>query len=283
MVSIVTAYNNRWNLFEFTLRTIQKSKYTDFELVVVDDCSDEQHRLEEKLKLYNFPSTLIRLEKQHKFYTNPCIPFNIGFSYAKGDTILIQNPECFHMGQVLQKASTIQNNDYLVFSCYNLDKSLSEKIRDENANDIDFSRINDSLMPLINRPVSHCEETAWYNHPVYRDTKMHFACAIKKNDLIDLGGFDENYSFAVAYDDNDLVARILKKKMNVSYSNVPIVVHQWHGLGNYREHHPILSQLFQDFNRTLFEKYTNRIQEYRVENRKGLVNMVPRTVTTYNQ
>ena len=275
MVSIVTAYNNRWNLFEFTLRTIQKSKYTDFELVVVDDCSDEQHRLEEKLKLYNFPSTLIRLEKQHKFYTNPCIPFNIGFSYAKGDTILIQNPECFHMGQVLQKASTIQNNDYLVFSCYNLDKSLSEKIRDENANDIDFSRINDSLMPLINRPVSHCEETAWYNHPVYRDTKMHFACAIKKNDLIDLGGFDENYSFAVAYDDNDLVARILKKKMNVSYSNVPIVVHQWHGLGNYREHHPILSQLFQDFNRTLFEKYTNRIQEYRVENRKGLVNMVP--------
>jgi len=62
MVSIVTAYNNRWNLFEFTLRTIQKSKYTDFELVVVDDCSDEQHRLEEKLKLYNFPSTLIRLE-----------------------------------------------------------------------------------------------------------------------------------------------------------------------------------------------------------------------------
>ena len=283
MVSLVTAYNNRWPLFEFTLKTIQKSRYTDFELVIVDDCSDEQNRLEERIKKYKFPTTIVRLEKENKFYTNPCIPFNIGFGYAKGDIILIQNPECFHMGQVLHKASTIQDNDYLVFSCYNLDKQLSEKIREENKNQIDFENINNNLMPLVNRAVTHCEETAWYNHPVYRDTKMHFATAIKKKDLMDLGGFDENYSFAVAYDDNDLVTRILKKKMNVYYSNVPIVVHQWHGLGNYTEHHPILSQLFQDFNRTLFEKYTSRIQEYRVENRKGLGKMVPRKVTTYNQ
>jgi glycosyltransferase involved in cell wall biosynthesis len=283
MVSIVTAYNNRWSLFEFTLKTIQKSKYTDFELIVVDDCSDDANRLEEKLKNYNFKTTLIRLDKKNKFYTNPCIPFNIGFEYVCGDTILIQNPECFHMGQVLQKASTIKNNDYLVFSCYNLDKHLSEKIRIENEKEIDFNNINQNLIPLINRPVAHCEETAWYNHPIYRDTKMHFACAIKKSDLDDLGGFDENYSFAVAYDDNDLVARILKKKMNVFYSTVPIVIHQWHGLGNYTEHHPILSQLFQDFNRTLFEKYTSRVPEYRVENKKGLSKMVPRIVTKLNQ
>ena len=283
MVSIVTAYNNRWNLFQFTLRTILKSKHKDFELVVVDDCSDEDQRLEDRLKNYDFPCTLVRLEKQNKFYTNPCIPFNIGFSYAKGDVILIQNPECFHMGQVIQKASTINDNDYLVFSCYNLDKQLSEKVRNENPNEIDFAKINQLITPTVNRAVTHCEETAWYNHPVYRDTKMHFATAIKKKDLQDLGGFDENYSFAVAYDDNDLVMRILKKQMNVSYSSVPIVVHQWHGLGNYIEHHPILSQLFQDFNRTLFEKYTNRISEYRVENKKGLSKMVARTVTTYNQ
>jgi len=283
MVSIVTAYNNRWDLFEFTLRTIKKSKYTDFELIVVDDCSAEEHRLEEKLKQYDFPITLVRLEKENKFYTNPCIPFNIGFSYAKGDTVLLQNPECFHMGQVLQKASTISDNDYLVFSCYNIDKQLSEKIRNENVKEIDFSAINQSINPIVNRPVSHCEETAWYNHPIYRDTKMHFACAIKKKDLDDLGGFDENYSFAVAYDDNDLVKRILNKKMNVQYSNVPIVIHQWHGLGNYTQHHPILSQLFQDFNRTLFEKYTCKITDYRVENTKGLGKMVPRKVTHYNQ
>lgn len=283
MVSIVTAYNNRWSLFEFTLRTIEKSKYTDFELVIVDDCSNEENRLEEKLKKYNFKITLIRLEKENKFYTNPCIPFNIGFEYAKGAIILIQNPECFHMGQVLQKASTINDNKYLVFSCYNLDKNLSEKIRNENTTEIDFSKINSCLVPLINRAVTHCEETAWYNHPIFRDTKMHFACAIKKQDLINLGGFDENYSFAVAYDDNDLVARILKKGMNVEYSTVPIVIHQWHGLGNYVEHHPILSQLFQDFNRTLFEKYTSKIPDFKVENKKGLSKMVPRKITKYNQ
>ena len=80
-----------------------------------------------------------------------------------------------------------------------------------------------------------------------------------------------------------MVKRILNKKMNVQYSNVPIVIHQWHGLGNYTEHHPILSQLFQDFNRILFEKYTCKITSYRVENTKGLGKMVPRKVTHYNQ
>ena len=137
---------------------------------MVDDCSNEKNRLEEKLKKYNFKITLIRLEKQNKFYTNPCIPFNIGFEHAQGDIILIQNPECFHMGQVLQKASTINDNDYLVFSCYNLDKILSEKIRNDNNNEIDFSKINASLVPLINRAVTHCEETAWYNHPIFIET-----------------------------------------------------------------------------------------------------------------
>lgn len=281
MISIVTAYKNRWPLFEFTLKTIQKSKYTDFEIVVVDDCSDVEHRLESKLKNYNFPITLIRLEKENKFYTNPCIPFNIGFNYTRGDTILIQNPECFHLGQVLQKASQIQDNDYLVFSCYNLDKQLSEKVRE--VQDADFTKINNLLVPTQNRTITHCEETAWYNHPTYRDTKLHFATAIKKTDLDDLGGFDELYAFAVAYDDNDLVERIRKKNMNVYYSTIPIVVHQWHGLGNYTEHHPALSQIFQNFNRDIFVHYTVPHANYRVENKKGLSKMIPRTVTYINQ
>jgi GT2 family glycosyltransferase len=280
MISIVTAYKNRWTQFEYTLKTIQKSKYTDFELVVVDDGSNNDHRLEEKLKNYNFPITLIRLEDKNKFYINPCIPFNIGISYAKGDIILLQNPECFHLGQVLQKTSTIQNNDYLVFSCYNVDRNLSERIR--SIDDADFKQINDLLVPTVDRSVYHCEETAWFNHPQFRDTRFHFAAAIKKDDIIDLGGFDETYAFGIAYDDNDIVNRIGKKGMNIYYSNVPIVVHQWHGLGNYTEHHPVMSQLLQNLNRDIFEKYTAPNNFCKAENLKNISRMVPRVVTNFN-
>jgi glycosyltransferase involved in cell wall biosynthesis len=280
-VSIVTAYKNRWPQFEYTLKTIKKSKYTNFELVVVDDGSDDEHRLEERLKQYDFPITLIRIDDNNKFYVNPCIPFNVGFLHATGDVVLMQNPECFHLGQVIAKAATIQDNEYLVFSCYNTGKDLSEVIR--GITDADFKQINDSIVPTVDRQAMSCEENAWYNHPIYREAKLHFAAAISRADLNDLGGFDELYAFGVAYDDNDIRDRIIRKGMNITYCTVPIVVHQYHGVGNYTEHHPVISQLYQAFNQQLFVRYTQKETSYKANEQKSLAKMVQSTITKFNQ
>ena len=89
MISVVTAYYNRKKLFQRTLNSMMPYYgKVDFEVIVVDDGSDELERLEDLQTDFPF-LRVIRLEKENKWYKNPCIPFNIGFSEIKGDKVII--------------------------------------------------------------------------------------------------------------------------------------------------------------------------------------------------
>ena len=100
VISIVTAYYNRKSLFIRTLNSIAKTAYKDFELIAVDDASHEWERIEDQESEFPFLK-VIRIEEQDKWYSNPSIPFNIGIAKAKGDIIILQNPECFHTQDIL--------------------------------------------------------------------------------------------------------------------------------------------------------------------------------------
>ena len=122
MISIVTAYFNRRTLLINTLQSLTKSKIKDFEFIVVDDCSSDEHRIEDLSITYPFLK-VIRIEPHQKWYTNPCVPFNIGFKEAKGDIIIIQNPECYHYDDILSYTlSNLTKNDYFSFGCYSLSR-----------------------------------------------------------------------------------------------------------------------------------------------------------------
>ncbi|WP_435523777.1 glycosyltransferase family 2 protein [Chryseobacterium indoltheticum] len=121
-ISIVTAYYNRKKLFDNTLLSISKqieNHRLDIEVIAVDDGSDEDERLENFVNKYPFLK-IIRLEK-NKWYSNSCIPFNIGFKEAKGDIIILQNPECTHYGDVLKYTlENITDENYISFACFSL-------------------------------------------------------------------------------------------------------------------------------------------------------------------
>lgn len=124
-ISIVTAYYNRKKLFERTLNSINETEYQGvFEVIAVDDGSDEDERLEDLKNKYPFLK-IIRLEPEQKWYNNSCIPFNLGFKEAKGDKIIIQNPECYHFNDILKYVgANLQKDDYLSFGCFALDKII---------------------------------------------------------------------------------------------------------------------------------------------------------------
>ena len=90
MISIVTTYFNRRSQFINTLKSLEISKVKDFEVIAVDDCSDEDQRIDDLANRFSFLKTH-RIQKENKWYNNPCIPFNIGFSLSSGDQIIIQN------------------------------------------------------------------------------------------------------------------------------------------------------------------------------------------------
>lgn len=226
-ISIVTAYYNRKKLFENTLISISKQlddHKLDLEVIVVDDGSDEDERLEDLLEKYSF-LRIIRLEKKDKWYFNSCIPFNIGFKEAKGDIIVLQNPECTHYGDILKYAvENITQKNYISFACFSLGI--------ETTNDIEAYLNNaEKLKQLIqNNNVGYIGDgvDCWYNHSIVNPKGYHFCAAITKQNLYDLGGFDERFARGIAFDDNEFLYRINLKGLEIQIIDDPIVLHQNH-------------------------------------------------------
>lgn len=230
--SIVMAYHNRKQLLINTLKSICFSSVDrkDFELVIIDDGSEPEHQLKELHTLFpQFNMTILCLDKTHKTWKNSCIPYNIGFKHAKGDIVIIQNPECIHFGDVLYTIEQkIKQNTYLTFTCYSVNENQTKTISELSSDYNYIHKIQRIINPLINRHIQVDGENGWYNHKTVRPTYYHFTSAITKIDLDDLGGFDERYAGAVGYDDNEFLLRIKRKGMEVNIIESPIVLHQWH-------------------------------------------------------
>ena len=123
-VSIVMAYHNRKPQTLETLKGFEKmytGKY-NFEVVIVDDNSDDENKLEEDIKQFTFTINLIVISAEEKGdRINPCTAYNRGFVEATGDIIIIQNPEIFHCGNIIEyilKNSLQVVENYLTFPVF---------------------------------------------------------------------------------------------------------------------------------------------------------------------
>lgn len=223
MISIVTAYYNRKVLFVNTLQSIKSQKFTgDFEVIAVDDGSREEERLEDLTEEFPFLK-VIYLDPENKWYKNSCIPFNIGFRAAKGDKIIIQNPECYHLGNILKYShENLNERNYLSFGCFSLDKNVTDLL------DIFISQKKiEGIIKENAQVVKNDGALGWYNHSVYRPHALHFCTAISKKALDKLQGFDERFALGIAYDDNEFIQRV-RQKLSVEFIDAEIVLHQNH-------------------------------------------------------
>ena len=222
MISIVTGYYNRKDLFYRTLKSITRSEYKDIELIAVDDGSSPEHRIEDLVEEFPFLK-IIRLEKEDKWYSNPCITFNIGIRASKGDIIVLQNPECLHVHDVLTYVSqNVNDTNYITMSAYGVNKEINEKI----------SQNPDMILGIFNslpqRPYAGYESIGWYNHSKYRRVYYHFCSAITRSNMEKLNGFDERYAKGIGYDDDEIIARISKLGLQLMINDNISVIHQYH-------------------------------------------------------
>lgn len=258
MISIVTAYYNRKKLFVRTLKSIQSQNFIgDFEFIAVDDGSREEERLEDLTKEFPFLK-VIRLDPEKKWYKNSCIPFNIGFREAKGDKIIIQNPECYHYSPILQYVEDhLRENTYLSFGCFSLGKEETD-----NFTKLNIAKGIEDVINKHNYRFPMDGMNGWYNHSVYRSNAYHFCTAILQSDLQDLGGFDERYARGVGMDDDEFIYRVKLKGMNISFVDNILVLHQNHYIidyNNLEKVHDEKAKLYA-YNKKLFThvtKYSN--------------------------
>lgn len=224
MISFVTAYYNRRALFIRTLESLVWFGGPEFEFVVVDDGSRNEEGVEDLVERFPF-LRVFRLDPAKKWYTNPCIPFNYAIRQAKGDTIILQNPECFHAGPVLRHAAEhLRSGVYLAYSCYALSEADTQSLQGDAAQ---VQAQAASFVLHDRQPVEMAGE-GWFNHSRFWPNAYHFCAAITRRDLEMLGGFDERYAAGFAYDDVELVHRIRVSGMEVRHVDEPFVFHQNH-------------------------------------------------------
>jgi glycosyltransferase involved in cell wall biosynthesis len=232
-ISIVMAYYNDRKLQTLTtlngFERMYAGKY-NFEVIIVDDNSNDENKLEEDIKKYSFPINLIVISAEEKGdRINPCIAYNRGFSEATGKIIIIQNPECFHVGDLIKYTmDNLTEQYYFSYSCYTsnsfeiTNKLLTnsdpyELIKDEIFNEINFNKIY----------------LSWYNHPTEpgRNVGYHFCSSIYKSKLDLIGGFDERFSDGYCFDDDELLLSIkynLQLDIKIIHPDDGFVVHQFH-------------------------------------------------------
>tara|TARA_R110000851_G_scaffold72260_3_gene160243 strand:- start:1516 stop:2289 length:774 start_codon:yes stop_codon:yes gene_type:complete len=222
-VSIVMSYYNRREQFLRTLSTIQKTKYKNYEVIVVDDGSLDEHRLEDVEGI-----NLIRIDPNTKDYINPCIPFNRAIAAATGDVVILQNPECLHLGDVVSHAANnVTDKNYISYECYSFDQFITERLP-KKVDEIMMERIKGTLkqLPQVRPAAGDC---GWYNHSTIKPTGYHFTSAISKRQLDTLGGFDEKFAHGVGFDDDEFLARVKHLGLEIVIPPIePLVIHQWH-------------------------------------------------------
>ena len=222
MISVAMTYFNRKQHLINTLNSMTKSVYKNFEVIIVDDGSDDEHRIEDLQEQFNFIK-IIRINPEQKTHTNPCIPFNIALGNTGGDIIILQNPECFHYDDVFSHVvKNIKPNKYLAYTVVNKDVASQLSSIDWN-NNYQFEKNNILKIDINSRVGNH-----WYTHSQFRAQALNFCTAITRDDMKELNGFDERYANGIERDDVEFLVRIQRKKMNIVFVDNVLVIHQSH-------------------------------------------------------
>lgn len=203
---IVMTYWNRWNQLLKTLRSFENSKSKDFDVVIVNNNSNQEIVLPQltfNVHIINLPAGWHYLAAH-----------NIGFCYAvklKPEIIIMQHSECYHVGDIISYAKKVTDETYISFACY----SLGEGEEPET-------------VVIKNKCMTYNGESAWYNHPIYRPFYYQFCSAITTKNLIRLNGFDERFCNGVWFDDNFFLELIKNIGLKKELPEKPFVFHQWH-------------------------------------------------------
>lgn len=224
-ISIVMTYFNRKPQLEITLSTICKSSVRDeLEIIIVDDGSSEEHILDEDwAKKWPLVIRIWRIRPDQKSWVNPVIPFNFGLTKARGEWIIIQNPEVCHVGDVCGFVKGAKRKFYHVLEVYALPKEASEMLPEALTNPLELIE-ESSKYSVKGRP-----SCMWYTRtktgkPYY----LHFCSALHRSKLNLVGGFNSKMAHGSSFDDNEFLTRV-QRIAKPKFMPRPLMgFHIWH-------------------------------------------------------
>lgn len=226
--SIVMPYTHRPNQ---TYNTMLLNRHwygerDDLEILVVEDYRNaaDQEKHEALLAvLQQFPELDIRhIINPDEVLWTACSSYNLGAREACGKFLVLTCPECMHVVDNLSD----MDGGYLKWSedRYNVWSCLSVTHSGRYTDPMDWEQETGSV---------------WYQHSRFNNRCLNFATCMLKEQYLELGGFNEEYSNGFAFADNEFINTIRKAGIEVSASDTARVFHQYHEGGGRVEHkHP---------------------------------------------
>lgn len=214
---VMTAYNRSVQTY-FTLRTIANSINKTIQVIIIEDSTTDLLSFDELIK---YDLCIYHIKIKNKFWFNPCINYNLGFKFIKGNKVIIQNAEVCHIGDIIDYIDkNLCDNQYFVFDVATLpDMDTNHRLYKE---DVSFDNY-DNFSQLFGN---------WYQHHDNYSRQLHFLTAITKITFDIIMGFDYDFCMGSWYDDDELIFRI--KSSGIDAVNIPydvkkiMGIHQWH-------------------------------------------------------
>jgi len=182
IVSIIIANYNGRSYLEDCLASLMKVTYSNFEIILVDNCSTDDSV---EFVKNNYPSTIIiKLEKNHGF----AYPNNVGAKNAKGELLLFLNNDTKAKSEFLESMVNELENDPKVAICQSMLLTPKGEV-DSSGDFIDKIGICYSSKEKIEKTRNVLSAKG-------------AAMLIRKEIFEKLGGFDEK--FFASFEDVDL-------------------------------------------------------------------------------
>ena len=209
LASIVIVTYNSVDYIGKCIESIIKQDYP-YEIIIVDNCSQDGTSTFIK---DNFPSVKLIESFENKGYG---AGNNIGIKHAKGEYIVILNPD------------TIVGQSWLeeLIKPFNINNKVitTSKILTYNGSIISACGISNHITGLAFPRGFGCNPNTFMSQELVSGLSG-CSFAIKKSDIIELGGFDEN--LFMYHDDVDLSWRALLNGYKILYISKSVVKHSY--------------------------------------------------------
>jgi glycosyltransferase involved in cell wall biosynthesis len=235
MISIILPYYNRKQLLYVTLESfVYFYSNESIEVVIVDDCSDDDNRVDRVDRIeskYPFPIRLIRINNKNGI--NPCLPYNVGVRQSTGNIIVLTSPETLHTKSMFETSNDfklLNDTTYLQFSVFCLTKKdLKSVLIGNEPFNLKLETLNNNKKYFYNNlgeygyPFNN-SFGSWYTHSIIRPSCLNFMSALTRKTYYRMGGFDERFRFGTGFDDEEFRNRILKITGTIWYDDF-VAVH----------------------------------------------------------
>ena len=198
----------KWNLFSLARQEIG----LEFETIVLNDgVQDETETVcreyQEKLNLKSV-FTGQRNQANKLIYRVPAFALNIGARMASGDILIISCAEMFHINNTIDLLTApLQYDHRLLATSIGMDD-------------------DGTFLEYIARHNGEFDLQAYHQRYPQLNTKIPFLMALHRNELLAIGGYDEDFT-GFAYDDNDFVDRLLDNGCSLCLTQAK-TIHLYH-------------------------------------------------------